>query len=437
MIAYANRSHPLSKRRKIHTNIKFLLFVNALPTEYKIALSRSQQSRYKNSFNINDYFGNELSTIEQRIITQIQQLNNHETDRKILSAYLRMATVFRACFSGTKKYKSVLKNNHEKFVSVLRDFKDVLSVSQFSRLLKVDKSTIYNWIREVRVKCTDSIIHLCRKQHPNQLLSAEIDQMKVLLSDETRNNWPLVSLYYFAMNSKLVSMSLSTWYKYVLLLDIKRARPKSLKHYGASIVGHYPNHYWHADVTLFRTQDRVLHYIYLVIDNYSRKILSWAIETKLSGKIRMNTFREATALALASYKTLEVNLIVDGGSENNNKTVDGFISAITDASIVKEIALKTVHFSNSMAEATNRIIKTYYLNQKEIRNTKELNNYFSVIINDMNAIRPHGKLAGLTPDMVYSGIKPDKYKFRAQKQAARQQRIEINKNTSCCKVWTW
>ncbi|HEY0030790.1 MAG TPA: DDE-type integrase/transposase/recombinase [Bacteroidia bacterium] len=425
------------RRRKIHTNIKFLLFVNALPPEYTRALSRSQQSRYKNSFNAGDYFGNELSNIEQKIIAQMRQLNEHETDRKVLSAYLRTASVFRNCFLEMKNYKFVLKKNQEKFVSILKTFKSVLSVRQLSRLLKTDESTVYNWIRVVRVKCTDSIIHLCRKQHPNQLLSKEVDQMKAILLDETKANWPLVSLYYFALNSKLVSMSLSTWYKYAALLDIKRLRPKSLKHYGESIVGNYPNHYWHADVTLFRTEDRVLHYIYLVIDNYSRKILSWDISTRLSGELRMNTFREATNIAVASYTELNVNLIVDGGSENNNKTVDGFLNTLKDASIVKEIALKTVHFSNSMAEATNKIIKTYYLNQKELRNTKELNDYFPTIINDINAIRPHGKLAGLTPDLVYSGIKPDKHQFRAQKQTARQQRIEINKNTNCCKVWTW
>jgi len=55
----------------------------------------------------------------------------------------------------------------------------------------------------------------------------------------------------------------------------------------------FPNQYWHADITIFKTLDNVKQYIYLVVDNYSRKILSWDMADRVSGEIRVQTLREA------------------------------------------------------------------------------------------------------------------------------------------------
>src|SRR5690606_25655305 len=107
----------------------------------------------------------------------------------------------------------------------------------------------------------------------NQLISSEVSAMKKLLTDEKFSLWPSLSIFYYARNNNIVTMSQSTWYKYVGLLGIKRLKPLSLKHWGKSIVASKPNEYWHADVTQFRTGDGTLHYIYLVIDNFSRMIL--------------------------------------------------------------------------------------------------------------------------------------------------------------------
>jgi hypothetical protein len=423
-------------RRKIWTSVKLLTFLGILPDEYYKKLSKSQISRYKNHFKPNDYFGYELSRLEEDIVGQIRQINSSKIDRKVISGYLRLACVLRKAFVSAKHYKSTLKKNHDKLVDIIQDFKDWIPVTQFASLLKVDESTVRHWIRDVRVKCSGTITNLCRKTHPNQLLEADLDLMKNLLTDKDKLYWPLVSVYYFALNHNIVSMGLSTWYKYVDLLGIRRLKPKSVKHYGESVAGLFPNHYWHADVTQFRTKNNVLHYIYLVVDNYSKKILSWAIDTKLCKEVRTQTFKDALGIAVDSYmETSEINLIVDGGSENNNRTVDGFIESLLNVTINKEVALKTVHFSNAMAEATNRIVKTYYLNQQYLEDTRALLNYFPFVMDDLNGVRPHGQLKGLTPNLAYAGVKPETDRFIEQKQVARRKRIETNQDLGCCKVW--
>jgi hypothetical protein len=96
----------------------------------------------------------------------------------------------------------------------------------------------------------------------------------------------------------------------------------------------------------------------------SYTINRWRIADRICGKIRLETFREAVRnskirrrLKIGKQKR-KTQLIVDGGSENNNKTVNTFIKR-KDTPLNKVIALKDILRSNSMVEYTNRVI--YYI----------------------------------------------------------------------------
>lgn len=64
-------------------------------------------------------------------------------------------------------------------------------------------------------------------------------------------------------------------------------------------------------------------------------------------------------------------MIVDGGSENNNFRIRNFIRHC-HVKINKSIALKEVHFSNSMIEGHFKILKQYLRGYGEIHNNPEL-----------------------------------------------------------------
>lgn len=258
--------------------------------------------------------------------------------------------------------------------------------------------------------------------------------MEKLLTSKEMIFWPLASVYHYALKNNIVSMGKSTsWYKYCDKLGIKRPKRKSLKVKKEGIKAKHPNQYWHADVTYFNTRDGQRHYLYLVVDNFSRKIISWAVSIHLRADIRLNTFIDAVDTAKNSFfNNDKINLIVDGGSENNNKTVDAFIASVSDVQLKKEIALKTVTFSNSMAEATNKIIKNDYLGLYTIKDTSSLETTLGKVITDFNDNRPHDQLKGLTPTECYAGAKVNDDLLSLQKQEARQKRIEENKNRGCC-----
>lgn len=46
-------------------------------------------------------------------------------------------------------------------------------------------------------------------------------------------------------------------------------------------------------ITIIKTLDGMKYYVYLLTDNFSRFILSWRIEEVVSGRIRVETIREA------------------------------------------------------------------------------------------------------------------------------------------------
>ena len=128
------------------------------------------------------------------------------------------------------------------------------------------------------------------------------------------------------------------------------------------------------DVSQYITADNVKFYIYTVVDNFSRKILAYDYSKKLSAAIRVKSLRRAveeqfgvslnedkkdTKINETNEKKPSLNLIVDGGSENNNKTVHNFIKDC-HINIDKKIALKDVTYSNNMVENPFKTMKSKY-----------------------------------------------------------------------------
>ncbi|MDH5399301.1 MAG: DDE-type integrase/transposase/recombinase, partial [Cyclobacteriaceae bacterium] len=250
--------------------------------------------------------------------------------------------------------------------------------------------------------------------------------IKRLLTAPEFKHWPIVSLCYYAIRKGLLSASPATWYKYNKLLGIRKHAFKRRNPYRKGLKATYPNQYWHADITIFKTLDNVKHYIYLVVDNFSRKILSWEMAGRVCGETRMQTLKEAWIMTKPEK---QVELIVDGGPENNNHTIDRFISS-TEVDMKKSVALKDIVFSNSMVEAANKLLKYRYLFSGNIEDGDQLKTVLEKSIYDFNEVRPHGKLGGLTPSEAYQG---QNVPISFDPEALRTRIKENRGNTGCTK----
>jgi putative transposase len=165
------------------------------------------------------------------------------------------------------------------------------------------------------------------------------------------------------------------------------------------------------------------------MDNYSRYILNYQVSDKVSALIRKQSIQEAYEKFIYDPNE-DVQLIVDGGIENNNNAVEKYIIP-EEITVQKLIAGKDIKFSNSIVEAQNKIIKYRYLFKHDFKDIDELRNLLDRIIEDYQHKRPHHSLKGLTPHEALNAIPLPKEQWHQQIQEAKRLRIKQNVKESC------
>ncbi|MBI3260057.1 MAG: DDE-type integrase/transposase/recombinase [Ignavibacteriae bacterium] len=231
-----------------------------------------------------------------------------------------------------------------------------------------------------------------------QLTIIEVKQIIEVMSNESTKSWSLASIYLKAVRDGLVTCGLSTFYLYIKILGLRSdTKPKYIKQFHP-LRALFPNEYIHADITLFKTINGIKHYIYLVADNYSRKVLSYAVSTKFSVQLRIDTIKAALNLAQNNIQTKQHILITDAGIENENKDMDKFTHT---NGIIKLVAQREIPSSNSLIEAINKMLKYTCLYTKPIPNTEALIDAMKEFIYEHNHLKPMLILGGKTPNEAY------------------------------------
>ena len=132
------------------------------------------------------------------------------------------------------------------------------------------------------------------------------------------------------------------------------------------------------------------------------------------------------------YKPERLQLLTDGGSENVNSLVSGFVNSEA-VNMKHNIAQKDVVFSNSMVESVNKVIKHQFLYHLEITNTRSLKKILPEIINIYNTERPQMSLGGNTPFETQNNLSIQLSRYTANFKEQKQLRLLKNKNTGCSK----
>lgn len=197
----------------------------------------------------------------------------------------------------------------------------------FSRKAFIQFARIYIvLISDRKFACNLSLVGQCFKRRPNQISNKEISILKKYMNLSKHKIWCIRSIWGKAIRDGVVSMAESTWYRYARKLGYSEIRkPQKKPRKKGSFNASRPNETWHMDISQYKTLDNVTFYIYTVVDNFSRKILAWDISTKKCAKIRTETVKQAIKNEFSvDLKDQNLELIVDGGSENNNKTISGW-----------------------------------------------------------------------------------------------------------------
>ena len=440
----------MSKYNTYHSQVKICyslgLEKQLLPKTFTKGIPRSTYFQWRQTPS-DKYLGSEFAHKIDGDLENIKLILDEKL-RLLTSAYFSFCRLYIVLvnFIGRKKMKMFIKQNRDLVVNLMERLPEFVDKSIFYKFFFLNAISYGQMKAFYQAGCKNSPIGICFQRKPNQISYKELVELKRMLLKKRYRSWSSSAVWAKAVRLGKVSMSRTTWYHYarMLKLNITRKTYKA-KRKEVSVRATRPNEIWHMDVSQYITADNVKFYIYTVVDNFSRKILAYDYSKKLSATIRVKSLRRAveeqfgvslnedkedTKINETNEKTPLLNLIVDGGSENNNKTVHNFIKDC-HIDIDKKIALKDVTYSNNMVENPFKTMKSKYFRSKEIfENTfpQELYHFYM----DFNSERPHYAHELYTPDEVH--LNPEIKGTRPDLSEARQKRLEANRNY-CCKAF--
>ena len=247
-----------------------------------------------------------------------------------------------------------------------------------------------------------------------------------MVTSEEYRHVPTGTLALLAQRLGKIFASATTWYKLVRLHKWRRPRlrvhPSKPKD---GIRSSAPNEIWHVDTTLIRPLDGTRAYVHAVIDNFSRRILAW----KVSSTFDPSTTAELLLSAANGLINEKPTLLVDGGVENFNSTVDELV----DSGLLQRLLAQTdISFSNSLIESWWRALKHQWLFLNTLDTVSRLEKLVAFYVDEHNMRLPHSAFRGQTPNEMYFGTGdrvPDE--LDAARMVARQSRMKMNRATSC------
>ncbi len=425
----------IQKRKSYDTRVKYLVRVGLLPDIYRKQINKSLICKWKKE-SPHKYVGYELNSGINEIYEVMKSLSQDEKMLKVVKTFYRINKTLKDIIGTGKEYIKKIKEQKYKVVDTIERGRKSIGIARGIKLFGISRSTFQTWAMEKYFHCGQSLSKMCSNAYPQQLTVSEVHKMHRMLSSEKYLHWPIISVAFYSMKKTLLKAHPNTWYKYAKLMKIKRGRRKKfIVKYEEGLRANAPNEKWHADITEFVTADGIKSYIYFVVDNFSRYIISWRVASKVCGKIRLETFEETIQLSGiqpivdTEAEVVSTALIVDGGTENNNERVETFLEKYP---VDKFVALKDILKSNSMVESINKLVKYDYLFPKQIQNQTQLINHMrSFVIPDYNDKRPHGSLNGLTPLEAYAGKRVNFKLIRQKMEEAHLKRIQFNRTHLC------
>jgi len=153
-----------------------------------------------------------------------------------------------------------------------------------------------------------------------------------------------------------------------------------------------PNTVWVSDFTYIKVNGK-WHYLCIIMDLFSRKIIAWNVSSNPNGELIKSTFQKAYTVRKFPKGLMFHS---DRGTQYTATSFRKFLDSI---GVVQSFSKKGYPFDNACCESFSRYLKREECNRRSYQNLNDLKlSLFQYIEGLYNPKRPHGSLGLMSPN---------------------------------------
>ncbi|MCK6480277.1 MAG: DDE-type integrase/transposase/recombinase [Planctomycetes bacterium] len=303
----------------------------------------------------------------------------------------------------------------------------VLGLRRVLGIAGLSPSRLGAWRRAARACDLEDALS-CPRSSPQRLTDDEVAEARAMATAPAFRHVPTGRLAVLAQRLGRVVASPTTWLR--LARERGWRRPRARVHPAApreGIRARRPDEVWHVDTTVIRLLDGSRVHLQAVIDNFSRRILSWRLLERFEPGVTAALLVEAGRQRGGGGGP--PMLLADAGVENRTGAVD----ALVESGLLRRVlAMTEIRFSNSLIEAWWRSLKHQWLFLHRLDSAAGVRRLVELYVGEHNARVPHAAFEGQTPDEMYFGTGDHvPGELAAAKAEARRRRLEVNRAAVC------
>jgi len=368
-------------------------------------------------------FANQLDSVSTspEIKKFLQQQKMQERQNNFMKKAFMKFNEFLIESMGEKEYLKFMEKHKTEFVNWVNDQQPELSKKDLLEIARIKKSRFKYWQAEVQFNCTESALSKCARTTSQQItLHEALTIMKVVREGDSNLN----AIWANSIREGSLALSRSTFYKYTKIFGLASPIKNKVIKKRSKIRASKPNEIWHADITQVETLNGQKSYIYAVMDNYSRAILSYRVEKRIRGHYSLSVLKDAFLRGTPE----QLLYITDGGSENKTTQLRSFIKNATK-NMQHIIARKDIKESNSMIERIFRTMKSEFPKMLNAEDHIDLKLRTKEVVESYNQ-RPHCEHIIYTPMEVLRG-QDGWLDLKNHLRVGYEKRIKTNRNCAC------
>jgi transposase InsO family protein len=156
-----------------------------------------------------------------------------------------------------------------------------------------------------------------------------------------------------------------------------------------------PHQLWVSDITYLETKQGFV-YLFLITDAYSRKIIGWNLSDTLEAQNAVAALR--MALRQLPNNVRDIYHHSDRGSQYCSSE---YVKLLRNRNFKISMTENGDPLENAIAERVNGILKTEWIYDLKLEDTKEAIKQVNRIIRIYNSRRPHDSIQRLTPNIAH------------------------------------